>query len=118
LFGQPAPVHDYRPAARFLDRADVMRNVQVGKAVLGLQALQQSQQSAPHGHIHRCGRLVQDEHRRPQDNGPCDCDTLTFSTAQVRRAARQQLTAEAHIAEHFVDPALRVRLATGLERLR
>ena len=34
LFGQSAPVHDYRPAARFLDRADVMRNVQVGKAVL------------------------------------------------------------------------------------
>ena len=113
-----AEVHHRRRARRGGGRAEVVRDEQVGEAVLALQVAQQPEHLACDRHVERGRRLVADDQARPRRDRARDRDALLLAARELLRVALGELRASPTAVSRRTPSARRrgARAAAGRSR--
>ena len=99
-----AAVHHHDPVAHVAHERQVVRDVQVGEAVLGLQTGEQVEDLTARRHVERGHGLVGDDDLGPGRQGAGDGDALALAARQLHRPTFGHLGAQADVLEQFGDP--------------
>ena len=97
-FDHVAVLHDDDLVGERADDAEVVRDEDVGEAVLRLQPAQQVDDLHLDGHVEGGGRLVEDDELRLQDHRAGDGDALALAAGELVRVAVGGRGVEADLA--------------------
>jgi hypothetical protein len=95
----PAQVHDGNARAHRAHHGEVVRDEDVGEREGFLKAPEELEHAGLHGHVEAGGRLVEDDHPRPQRQDPRQPDATLLAAAQLVRVEIQVRAGQADRGE-------------------
>ena len=108
-----AEIHHRDAVADMGDDGEIMRDEEVGEAVLALQVDQQIDHLGLDRDVERGDRLVADDQARSERKRARDADALALAAGKLMRKVPHLVGPQAHLLEQFGDPVL--LLAAGGE---
>ena len=99
-------IHHGDAVADMGDDREIMRDEQIGEAVLALQVDQQIDHLGLDRDVERRDRLVAHDQARPERQRARDADALPLAAGELMRIVLHLVGAQADLREQFGDPFL------------
>lgn len=94
---RPFPqIHHRHPIGQMLDNCEIVTDEDHGQPEFGLEFQQKINHLRLDRHVESRGRLVADQHFRPQDQRPCDCHSAVARRKSQRGRRWQASAANRH----------------------
>src|SRR5579875_1372835 len=105
-FDDLAEIHHRDPVAHLADHGEVVSDEEVREVQALLEVAQQAQDLGLDRHVERRDRLVEDDERRLDRDGPGDADPLALTAAELMGIALDMFRAQLDHTQQFGDPVL------------